>query len=232
MNKLLIIIRETIVFLLLSTSAPAWSDLGHQVVARIAWEYMAPQVRAKVITLLMAAPPDADLSSLFPNDARPLWLREQEFFLRASTWADRIRHGEFPDRRDKYHKSLWHFINFFWEQPTPKASPSDRTDLMPAPENVVERLRHFQSFISDTTQDRSQRAIAFAWVLHLVGDIHQPLHCSARVTCAKRSVYPSSLRRYEMPSKKYRKNVYRVAEPAIALAGYRLAEMLNRLFAS
>jgi hypothetical protein len=176
----------------------------------------------------------------------------------------------------------------------------------------MERLQHFQSFIGDTTQDRSQRAIALAWVLHLVGDIHQPLHCSARVTstelqgdrggnlflldttgtnsrnlhsywdgilslaftktaaesdetlinriaqtilthhpktkvqsrfklgeieawskegldCAKRSVYPSWLHRYETPSKKYRKRAYRAAESAIALAGYRLAEMLNRL---
>jgi hypothetical protein len=27
-----------------------------------------------------------------------------------------------------------------------------------------------------------ERAIALAWILHLVGDIHQPLHTSARVT--------------------------------------------------
>jgi hypothetical protein len=49
---------------------------------------------------------------------------------------------------------------------------------------------------------------------------------------AKRAVYPSWLRRYEMPPKKYHKSAYRVAEEALALAGYRLAEMLNRLFAS
>ena len=30
---------------------------------------------------------------------------------------------------------------------------------------------------ADTT-----KAVALAWLLHLVGDIHQPLHCSSRVT--------------------------------------------------
>jgi hypothetical protein len=55
------------------------NDLGHKVVARIAWENMTPQARAKVVALLMAAPPDADLSSLFPNDTRPLPVREQNF---------------------------------------------------------------------------------------------------------------------------------------------------------
>jgi hypothetical protein len=314
MKKLWSIIFGAVASLVLTLSAHAWNDLGHKVVSRIAWENMTPPTRAKVIALLKAAPPDADLSNLLATDARPLAIREQEFFLLASIWADMIRDGKFPARREKYHKSSWHYINFFWEQSTPGAAPKDRTDLKPEPENIVERLQYLQSFIADTTKEQSQRAIALAWVLHLVGDIHQPLHNSARVTATepqgdrggnlflldttgaqfrnlhsywdgvlnlafpqkpgesdgvyinrmaqsilvhhpqakmqprlklgkfeawaregyastKSAIYPSWLRRYEMPSKKYRKHAYRVAEPAIALAGYRLAEMLNQLFA-
>lgn len=314
MKKLLIIVWGMATGSLFSTSAHAWSDNGHKVVSRMAWEYMTPQARAKVIALLMSAPADADLANLLATDARPLVVREREFFLRASTWADMVRDGKFPARREKYHKSPWHYINFFWES-APEGRPRDRTDMKPEPENVVERLHYFQTVLADTSQERSQRAIALAWVLHLVGDIHQPLHNTARVTAtepegdrggnlfaldttatrfrnlhsfwdgilslaftreqteseetyvervaqlimtrhpmttvqarlgsgefetwaqeghetAKFLVYPPSLRRYEAPSEHYRQSAYAAAEQALALAGYRLAEMLNRLFAS
>lgn len=314
MKRLWIIISVLAVSLVFPVSTHAWNDTGHKVVARLAWAYMTPQARAKVIALLKSAPADADLSNLLASDSRPLAVREQEFFLRASTWADVMRDGKFPVRREKYHKSSWHYINFFWEQSMPGGAPKDRTDMKPEPENVVARLQYLQSFLADTTQEQSQRAIALAWVLHLVGDIHQPLHTSARVTAtepegdrggnlfrldttstvrnlhsywdgilnlsfrqkssesdeayinrmaqaisvrypqaqmqsrlhsgefeawakegyasAKSAVYPSWLRRYETPPEKYRKSAYRVAELAIALAGYRLAEMLNQLFVS
>lgn len=303
------------ILLALPTYSHAWNDTGHKVVSRLAWENMTPSTRAKVIALLKAAPQDADLANLLRIDSRPPAVREQEFFLRASTWADMMRDGKFPARREKYHKSSWHYINFFWEQAAPGGAPKDRVDMKPEPENIVERLQYLESFIADTAKEQSQRAIALAWVLHLTGDIHQPLHTSARVTAtepqgdrggnlflldttgaqsrnlhsywdgilnltfrrqpaesdgayvnriaqsisvrcpkakmqsrlklgefeawskegyasAKNAVYPSWLRRHETPSNKYRKDAYRVAEPALALAGYRLAEMLNRLFAS
>ncbi|MCI0692107.1 S1/P1 nuclease [candidate division KSB1 bacterium] len=306
--------QAMLVLFLLSGSTYAWNDTGHKVVSRIAWEYMTPQTRAKVIALLMSAPSDADLANLLATDARPQPVREREFFLRASTWADMMRDGKFSARREKYHQSPWHYINFFWES-APDGTPRDRADMKAEPENIVVRLQLLQSMLADASQEQSQRAIALAWVLHLVGDIHQPLHNSARVTAtepegdrggnlftldttgarvrnlhsfwdgilnltfnqkpvesdeafinriaqsivvhhpqakmqsrlkpgefaawaregdasAKSAVYPSWLRRYEMPPEKYRKRAYRVAEPALALAGYRLAEMLNRLFAS
>jgi hypothetical protein len=311
MQRFRIVVHCVIVLLSLSASAQAWNDTGHKVVARIAWDSMKPQTRESVIALLEAAPPDAGLLDLFANDLRPLPARQREFFLRTSTWADIIRDRNFPERRDKYHQSPWHYINFFWELPHPNAKPKDRKDMQPEPQNVVERLQHFQASLADPNLEQSQRAIDLAWVLHLVGDIHQPLHCSARVTPAepegdrggnlfkldstftlhgywdnilslsfpsnenesedayigrlaksimkrhskaklakklkpgefeswakdgynttKTKVYPSSLRRNQAPSNSYRKNALKISEPAIALAGYRLAEMLDRLFGS
>ncbi len=300
--------------LLLPTPAYAWNETGHKVVTLIAWDQMKPQTRSAVIALLKQAPPDADLVKLFPDDSRPLAEREREFFLRASTWSDIVRDNDFPERRKKFHHSTWHFINFFFDQSGPGGAARDRTDLSPETENVVERLLRFQSSIADSSQPASQRAIELAWMLHLTGDIHQPLHCSARATrsepqgdrggnlfllkqdtplnnlhsfwdgilnrtfrkrtgeteqaflqkiadfivarhpksslearinagqfeawakeghaTTKASVYPRSLRRNQTPSQTYRQNAARIAEPAIALAGYRLAEMLDRLFGS
>ncbi len=311
MKKRLIVIC-LVATLLLPTPAYAWNDTGHKVVALIAWDQMKQQTRSAVIALLKQAPADADLASLLSNDSRPLSIREREFFLRASTWSDLVRDDSRPERRAKFHRSLWHFINFFFDQSGPGGAPRDRNDLRPESENVAERLQRFQTSIADRNLPASQRAIELTWVLHLAGDIHQPLHCSARVTrsepqsdrggnlfllernnplnnlhsywdgilnrtfrrganeteqaflqkianfivarhlrsslaarikpgefeawakeghaMTKASVYPRSLRRNQTPSQTYRQNTSRIAEPAIALAGYRLAEMLDRTF--
>src|SRR5262249_20615114 len=47
---------------------------------------------------------------------------------------------------------------------------------------ALERLQFFKGLLSDASKSAPDRAIGAAWVLHIVGDVHQPLHCSARVT--------------------------------------------------
>lgn len=302
------------VALLLPNTAFAWNYTGHQVVARIAWEKMEPQTRARVIALLMQAPPDADLASLLPNDGRPLIIRQRDLFMLASIWPDVVRSEEFPERRQKYHHSNWHYTNFFWRQQNGMAV--DVPELQPEPTNVVERLNFLQGDVVSSSVAPSQRGVDVAWIAHLIGDIHQPLHTSARVTqlepkgdqggnlflltpqntpprdakrlhgfwddilnssiprrmnetdlayanriastimqrqpeakfkdrmkqgdyaawaqeglsSAKAKIYPSSLKRFKKPSDGYRQQSYNVAEPAVALAGYRLAATLDRLF--
>jgi hypothetical protein len=41
---------------MMSRPAYAWDELGHRVVARIAWDRMTPQARNNAVRLLMAAP--------------------------------------------------------------------------------------------------------------------------------------------------------------------------------
>lgn len=297
--------RATLCALLaaLPLSAPlrAWDSVGHQVVAQIAWANMTPQARSRAAELLKAAPSDADLASLSTHD--------RELFLLASTWPDIVRDEGFRARREKYHHANWHFTNFFWEQPDPGSPPRDRDDLQPAKENVAERLKVLEERLTDSGRGDADKAVDLAWVLHLAGDIHQPLHTSARVTPtepegdrggnlftlaeddslhwywdsilqkiwyrrglsesqmavkiaeefqrqlpessmrerlkpgqyedwareglakAKAEVYPPSLERGKEPSSAYRWQTYNTAKPAMVLAGYRLAEMLNRLLA-
>ena len=164
-----------------SPTAHAWDSTGHQVVARIAWDQMQPETRQAGIALLKAAPEDAGLRNLAPEGVGSLADRERAFFEKASTWADIVRDPRFPERRAKYHHSPWHYINYYWEQTGPSAKPKDREDLKPEPGNVVERLQRLRVSLADKTRDPGLRAIDLAWVLHLVGHIHQPLHTSARV---------------------------------------------------
>lgn len=297
-------------WLFLGTGAAwAWDDVGHRVVAAIAWENLSPESRARAVALLAAAPPDADLASLLPQDDRPLETRQRELFLRASTWPDIVRDQAVPARFAKYHKGPWHDIGWFWE-PAPGA-PRDRTDLSPERENIVERLEVLEPVLSDELRPPAERAVEFAWILHLVGDLHQPLHAASRVTSleprgddggtdfkldaagkeslhwywdsilpkarprgaaesdtayvdrlaadlarrfpepaegelmpaqyerwargsyqtVKTRVYPSSLKRNRLPSPSYRQMALSISEPALALAGYRLADTIERIFA-
>jgi hypothetical protein len=294
--------------------AAAWDEIGHQVVAHIAWENLRPETRQKAVELLRAAPADADLASLFPQDSRPADVRERELFLRASTWPDIVRDPRKPARRSRYHKSTWHFVNFFFEQRRPGSPPRELPERGPEPVNVVERLEEFRRSVGEATRPAAERAIELAWVLHLVGDVHQPLHTSARVTpseprgdqggnlfklgrgrspqslhgywdgvvrrgtrrrsgegegdyvariaagitgrhlraslaarlkpddfaawaresyaAAKTEVYTRDLRRGRMPSAAYRDRALGVAEPAVALAGYRLVAFLEAALGS
>lgn len=274
--------------------AEAWDSLGHQVVSQIAWENMSQPARDRAVALLRTAPADADLANL-SDDGRKL-------FLLASTWPDIVRSREKPERQARYHHGSWHYINLHWEQPDPASPPRDREDLKPAQENAVERLKEFEKVLAGSEASDAEKAVALAWVLHLVGDLHQPLHASNRVTPtepegdrggglfklagddlhwywdsilqkiwyprgrgdtemaeeiadefmrqlpkeesrlkkrdydawaqesfakAKTVVYRPELQREAKPSREYRWRVYETAKPAMALAGYRLAEMLN-----
>lgn len=300
--------------LLLPQTAFAWNATGHKVVARIAWEKMQPQTRRRVMALMSLAPPDANLTSMLPADGRSFAIRQRELFMLAATWPDVIRSDDFPERKVKYHRSIWHFTNFFWRQQDGLAV--DVAELQPEEINIVDRLSFLEAEVVNERVAASQRAIDVAWILHLIGDIHQPLHTSARVTdteptgdqggnlflltpkdtpprdakrlhgywddilnksitrrgnendleyasriatmimqrhpqskmrarlkegqyvdwavegltSAKTSVYPPWLNRFEKPSERYRKLAFSISEPAVAIAGYRLAATLDRLF--
>lgn len=317
MKKLLFTILCSLICLLPQT-AFAWDDVGHKVVSRIAWEKMTPQARQKAIELLLLAPEDSGLAWLVPPDSRSWATRQMEFFEIASTWPDIARDEKSPLRRAKYHHGNWHYDDFFWKQVN--GQPVDATEFHADSVNAVERLLFLQKALADQSLPANERAIYLSWVLHLMGDIHQPLHCSSRVTetepkgdqggnlfylepkkepkdaanrelrlslhwywdtilryayprhdecdadyinviaakimarypmsqnqaelkpdqfdewaqegfkIAKTEVYPQTLKRDEMPSEKYQQNAIKISEQRMALAGYRMAQLLNKLF--
>lgn len=170
--------------LLAARPALAWDALGHEVIALIAWEHMRPETRARAVELLKAAPADADLANLLPNDGRPLAERERELFLRAATWPDIVRDEAFAARRKKYHQSNWHYVNYYWELDE-NGQPRNVDRLRPQEVNIVERLHALERIVADPGRDASLRAVDLAWFLHLEGDLHQPLHSSSRVTATE-----------------------------------------------
>lgn len=157
------------------TPAWAWDEFGHVVVARIAWENMTPQARTRAIQILRAAPPNSGLGrgfgvgSLSPQ-------QQVRLFVSAGHWPDDIRNPNHPGH--SFDRGNRHFVNLFWIQNTDFGTirPSNRPpfgDLLSDMPGLRRAL---------TGPNQGDAAVSLAWIIHLVGDIHQPLHSSSRIT--------------------------------------------------
>lgn len=173
-------------FLLVICFAPlisvfAWDDVGHKTIAYIAWQQMTPQAREQAIKILRGAPEDSNLAAYFMNTAQDSAARQRDYFMLASTWADIIRDRNFKTRYEKYHHGAWHYLDTFWRDGA-DGKPEIVTGMEDAKENAVERLYFFDKVLRDVSATNEDKAVALAWILHLAGDVHQPLHASGRVT--------------------------------------------------
>jgi hypothetical protein len=169
-----------IVISIFGISAMAWDDAGHKLSAYIAWQQMTPAVRERVVKILLSAPEDSDLSVFYLQDSRSEAVKQRELFMIAATWADIVRDRKFKNRFEKYHHSNWHYADTFWTggngQVKIVQNPGDEGG------KAVEKLYDFTKTLKNNSSSDAEKAIAIAWILHLGGDIHQPLHTSARVT--------------------------------------------------
>jgi hypothetical protein len=96
----------------------------------------------------------------------------EQLFQFVATWPDSIRPiRDTPRPTDTFHHGNWHFRDTFWN-----ASDNSNSTLAKEGE-IIDRLRDFSQ------QGSSENpGVQVAWIVHLVGDVHQPLHCSGRIT--------------------------------------------------
>jgi hypothetical protein len=226
-------------------------------------------------------------------------------------WPDIIKDKNFDVRYKKYNNSNWHYFDTLWGYKDGKVF-----FLPPGNEggHLMEKLADFDKIIRGDASAQD-KAIAIAWLEHLIGDLHQPLHTTGRVlgdndtkgdqggnlfsltpkgtsrdklnlhsfwdsvirqttpnttdACeadymdpiavsimqefpysqmqgriasgkfavwekesvdiATTEVY-KDVKRYEMPSDKYKKKATRIAHERLALGGYRLGQLFNDVF--
>ena len=167
------------VLLVAAPAAEAWHAEGHHTVAAIAWDNLSDSPRRTVVELLLEAPADSDIAWLMPPGPRSWEARARELFINTSMWADIVRDEGWPAREEKYNEPTWHYVNHFWEQ-TPEGP--ERLEEMGTSGELVKRLAELRVSVIDASRPVEERAIDLAWILHLVGDVHQPLHDSSRVT--------------------------------------------------
>lgn len=170
------------------TAIPAlgWDDVGHKITAYIAWQRMTPTVRERVIEILRQAPEDSHLGVFYrPFGVESESVRRLDFFMIASTWPDIVRDfGSDPRfknevRNRKYHRSNWHYDDTFWKQINGGAEPLSGFQEGGV---AVAKLNEFDKLIREPSASDKDKAVAIGWIMHLIGDLHQPLHTSARVT--------------------------------------------------
>jgi len=158
--KSAIISLVILLFLLSSTNVLGWSAAGHMIVAKIAYDRLNSHAKSEVDRLMAV--------QLGPDDA----IKSSDF-INASHWADDIKGSKtFPRFDDD------HFIDYpFSTDGTPL--PKDE----PKPENIVKALNGDVEILK-TSKDDKARAQALRFIIHFVGDIHQPLHAETRVSKA------------------------------------------------
>jgi hypothetical protein len=166
------------VFAVLSLPVYAWDETGHKITAYIAWQRMTPEVREKVVKILLSAPEDSDISTFYlPYGSRNVESRKREYFMLMATWADIIRDKAFPVRVKNYDHGDWHYNNAFWKY---EKGGVVMIDNMPKTGLAMDKLADFSALIRSSAPD-SEKAVAIAWLEHLIGDMHQPLHASGKV---------------------------------------------------
>lgn len=138
----------------LPAPALAWGDYAHRLIASIAASELNPAARAEVRHILTQGAavdtPNCPLKSL--EDA--------------SIWPDCIR--SLPDR---FASSFpWHYQN------TDVCAPFDAAASCPDGNCVTAQIDKQLAIVSDHKAAPAARAQALAFVVHFVGDMHQPLH--------------------------------------------------------
>jgi hypothetical protein len=170
--------------LVLSRPASAWNAHGHMAVAGVAYTRLTPDVRKKVDGLLRFNP---DYETWVANVASER--RGVVAFMMAATWPDKIREdrahtrsgdqssGPNATRNIGYADDLvhgyWHYIDVpFSPDGTPLGS-------VPAP-NVETQIAAFRAALASSSTSDDVKSYDLVWLLHLVGDVHQPLHAVSR----------------------------------------------------
>lgn len=177
-NKCKIVPLFALICLIFVSSADAWDDTGHKVSTYIAWRQMTPEVRARVVKLLISAPEDSHLSVYYLAGSRPVAAKELDLFMIASTWPDIIRNRDFKVRYEKYNRGPWHYAGILWEQEGGNAARQEAvSDGMAIP-----KLFDFEKNLKDPALSDAEKAVNLAWFLHVAGDIHNPLHNGSRIT--------------------------------------------------
>jgi hypothetical protein len=161
--------------------ASAWNDAGHRIVARIAWDKLTAAQRQKAIGILSKHPKYAeDLEAAVPEGADKA-AHDEIVFAKAATWPDMVK-----SRRDeaKDDHRVWHYIDYPIvigpvEEHPPEISAAWDPAKDPDPKNIVQALHKNAGDVKNAATPAEDRAKALCWILHLVGDIHQPLHCAS-----------------------------------------------------
>lgn len=156
--------------LLAMQNAWAWGDDGHRLIGRAALELLTPAVRERAQAIL-----DADDSGLAASTA----------FADQTTWADKYRDSDRNTTKERYSAtSSWHFVDIEIGAPDieaacfgfPRLAPGVPASQGVPRDCITNKIAQFTDELRAPATSAAERLRALQFLLHLVGDLHQPLH--------------------------------------------------------
>ena len=140
-----------------SVQAHAWGCEGHEIVALIAMKHLQPQVLNHVNAILAASPIASTVHRYCRTSGLPA-------IADVATWADDIRSDQ-PDT------APYHFVDI------PLVATRDKYDISQVCQQtcIVDVINKFAEQLK-TSNDAKTLADALRFLIHFIGDIHQPMH--------------------------------------------------------
>jgi S1/P1 Nuclease len=186
------------VALLAPQYAFTWNGRGHMMVAALAYQKLNQATKDRVDALLLLNPDRDNWLDLIPaGTSAPK--RKMMIFTIAATWADRIKsdpdyhtdgthNGNRPPNDpsagqnigydDLARHKYWHFVDL------PFSDDNTTLPSVPTP-NAGTQIAKFRAVLNSVSNDpnvEKLKSFDLSWLLHLVGDLHQPLHATTRVS--------------------------------------------------
>lgn len=155
--KIRSVLLAALVAAVVPVTAAAWSREGHQLVGELAQRQLSPAANAEVARLL-AAEPEPTLAAV-------------------ASWADDIRaenraHGHDLGKRSE----RWHYVNFERGSDCVFAPAV----VCPSGNCVAGAIEAQYAVLADRSRPDAERAEALKFLVHFVGDAHQPMHAGFR----------------------------------------------------
>ncbi len=142
----------------LNTPAMAWWNKGHQTVALIAYQNLSADAKHKVDALTQVLARDYPAIHEFSDIA---------------TWPDEIRQQNGIETF-----THWHYID------TPFANDDASLNFAMDTDNILWAINSIKPIFKKNKAPPAEQARFLAFLVHLVGDAHQPLHAASRLSKA------------------------------------------------
>jgi hypothetical protein len=149
-----------------SNYAHSWDGAGHEIVSLIAYKQLTPNARNKVKELLRCHP------AFQSNDIT-------SSLALASVWPDTLRRKKNDYRNWHHYKNIFYFDDPLLEFTVPEyyfMAGDDKYNAVSEMEECRQNLKEMKPGEEQITAER------LSWLIHLAGDIHQPLHAISRCT--------------------------------------------------
>ena len=152
-----------VLVLTIAAPASAYWEYGHETVAQIAWANVKPQTRAAIRRLLAK-------QALLATPECPARTIEQ-----ASVWPDCVKPLKDAGGKSRFgYAYSWHYQN------VDICRPFDLTPACKDGNCVSTQIGRQAAILKDRRAAPRERLMALAFLVHFVGDIHQPLHAGDR----------------------------------------------------